>query len=307
MPQADQPAGGIGRQAHTLPRFGAAHHGLEHLLPAHHHAHRAAQFTRGDCSRDRFMGDAQLGAETATNIGCDDPHLVGREAQAVGNFLHVVGQHLIAAVQDQAVALPLRDRGVGLHRGAGVAGGVVFHVDGKGRVAHRLVKVTALNRLAAGWRFHLHTRRGRIERHGIAVGVGIVDRQGQGSVARLLKGLRHHQRHGLAKIFHFRRILLRRLGRHALRRAPRHRRIGDYRDHAVARQHLVAVDLADLALGNAGQHQHAFDAAIDAPFGGIGRRAADLERPFGAIERLADHALTHMVEQVAFVGLVIHV
>ena len=67
---------------------------LEDLLAAHHHADRPSDFLGGDRGRDRFLADAELRSEPASDIARDDPHPVVFDTQRVGEFVDVVVQHL---------------------------------------------------------------------------------------------------------------------------------------------------------------------------------------------------------------------
>ena len=94
MPEPVEPTLAVSGQAKPLCGLAAAHDALEDLLAAHHHADRPSDFLGGDRGCDRFLADAELRSEPASDIARDDPHPVLFDTQRVGEFGDIVVQHL---------------------------------------------------------------------------------------------------------------------------------------------------------------------------------------------------------------------
>ena len=103
------------RQTQPLAGAAAAHRCLEYLRAGHDYAYRPLQFLGRDCSSHRFGCNAQLGPETATDIGGQNTDIFSVDTQGIRKLVTVVFKHLVGAIQCQLVALPLRQGRMWLH------------------------------------------------------------------------------------------------------------------------------------------------------------------------------------------------
>ena len=217
MGEGGQATVGAAPQTDALFGFRPAHDRLEHLLAAHDHTDRASQFLGGNRRGDRLVRDAQLGPEPAADIGRQQMHVLGVDPQAVGQFRHVIGQHLQAAPQGQILAVPFRDRRMRLHRGTGMAGGREGQIDGMRGVAHGLVQIARLDRICGRFRIC-----GVGQELRVAGLVLVFDVQRLCGIGRLLERLGDDQGHRLHRKVDLRNVLLGGLARGALRGTAQH-------------------------------------------------------------------------------------
>ena len=116
------------------------HHG-EHLAPGEHAAHRPVDGPRRQRGDDRVATRRALGAEPATDVLDDDPHLAGIETERGGDPGAAPPRALGRVDHGQVVAVPPRRARVRLHRVVVLRGRGVGHVDGRRRVGEALLDV----------------------------------------------------------------------------------------------------------------------------------------------------------------------
>ena len=290
----------IGSKPQALRRLGAAHDALEDLLARQDDPDRPSEFFRRNRRRDHFFADAQLGAEPAAHEARDQADTVFFHIQRIGQFADVVIQHLQRCVDSQLVAIPLRDCSMRLHRSRCVALGRVSHIDRMSRLGHGPGKIALPDRFVF-LLFALDCL--RVDR--CALVLAIFDGKMLCRIACLFEGFRHDQRDWLAPIADSFRALLRRFVGRALCRAGGELGIVDQCKHTRHGEHRVPVHSRDLTACDRRCHQHAFGAALDRIFGGIGRGASHLRQAFDARDALAEHALLHAIEPIALVRLVL--
>ena len=247
-------------QPQTVAVLGAVTVGGVHLRARQHQPHRPAADSRRRRGEQRVRIDRPLGAETAAQVGGDDP-----DADLLAERLPDAGageDHALGALVQRQRALVLPDGG----------GGV------------RLDRIVVLHRAAVGL---VDPYRGLLERRGSVAADDLVGpvaeivrqerlvehvrhpgdqllrpiahlHQGRG-LLRLLQGLRHDVRDGLPLVVDPRVLhgdespVVRELRRSQLG----HVGVGVDRDHAGMRQRRPAVDLQDLAPGDRAHHQGA--------------------------------------------------
>ena len=202
--------------------------------------------------------------------------------QRVGQFVDVEIEHLIAAAQGQLVAIPAGDGAMRLHRSAIMAGCAIDLINAKGSVGHRLIEITLIQ-LIIFRQVSVGVIRLRIK--GSIAFCFIADVQNIGTMARLFKCLRDHQRDRLAEIIDLLCALRRRFIGAALRGSSQQAVVGNHRAHAILADDGAARHIGHPALGDRGADQHAIEHVGHIPFVGIGCLAGNLERTIGTIHR----------------------
>ncbi len=123
---------------------------MKDLLPCQGDFHRPLELARRDCRQNGVGVDPELAAETATDEGADQPHILNRHLQGCRDDLLSLIEHLVCGVEDQPVAVPHCKCGMGLHHGVALQRRGVGHVDLDGRTGERARKIT--NRTVSGRR-----------------------------------------------------------------------------------------------------------------------------------------------------------
>ena len=136
----------IRTQAEALDGIRAVRRDVKDLLPCQCGFHRPLELPRCDRRQNGIGIDPELGPETATDEGTDQSHVLDRNLQGLGDHLLSLVQHLVCGVEDELVALPHRQRGMGLHHGVTLQWGGVGRVnlhrgagEGAREIAHRAV------------------------------------------------------------------------------------------------------------------------------------------------------------------------
>jgi hypothetical protein len=306
VPDPGEPSVRVEGEAHPLLGFGAAVGNLELPLPGERHHHRPAERLGRHGRRHGLGRDPELRAEAAADEGRENPHLLGRDPQRIGQFLGILRHHLIGAAERHPVALPPGEGRVRFHRGGGHRGGAVGRIERNGGLAQGGLQIPLRRLLLLG---EFGRRLGGVE---LGVGRGLVVHPHQPrGFAGGLEALRHHQREGLAEIGDLGRILRRRLPRHALRRMAHEAGILQHLQHAGNRARRVGGKRSDPAQGHGGPHEDAVSAvgALLGPkarrlFGRIDGPSGHFQRAFRAVDGAPDHLLRHGIQPVTLVGLV---
>ena len=151
--------GPVGRGRGTHPGGHAVPPGGDHrLVHRVEDPHRAAGLA-GDGRGQRLHLGVGLAAEAAAEERHDDPHLVERQPEQHGDLLADQERVLAGGPQGQLAAVPVRDRGVGLHRVLVDGREGVLPLDDHGGVREGAAGIAAPERVAVA---------------GVAIGVGQV-------------------------------------------------------------------------------------------------------------------------------------
>ena len=83
-----------------------------------------------------------------------------------------------------------------------------------------------------------------------------------------------------------------------------HAGVGKDCEHARHRSDVLGAEVAEPAVRHRSADEDAVGETVGQHLGGVGRTTGDLEPALGAVERLTEHALHHVVEAVALIGRV---
>src|SRR6266480_5374077 len=114
MADGENPAVAISAKAKALDGIRTVRGDVKYLLPRQREFHRPLELSRGDRCQYRIGIDPELAAETAADEGADQPHTLDRHFQGRRDDLLSLIEHLVRGVKDQLVAVPRRERRVGL-------------------------------------------------------------------------------------------------------------------------------------------------------------------------------------------------
>ena len=87
---------------------------------------------RGERRGHGLVADPQFGAEATSHERGQKMHILWVDPKSIGQFIHIVFEHLVRPAQGQLVAVPLRDRGVGFHCRRAMSAGAIGFVHGVG-------------------------------------------------------------------------------------------------------------------------------------------------------------------------------
>ena len=148
VPEAGQPAILVCGQPDALGGFGPAHDALEHLLARQYDPHRTAKLHCGKRGGNHVFADAQLRSEPATHEARDQANLAFVQPHCIGELGDIVVQHLQRGMDRQAFSIPLRDRGMRLHRCRGVPLGREGDVHAVRGLRHSMRQIALMDGLA---------------------------------------------------------------------------------------------------------------------------------------------------------------
>ncbi len=281
----------IGTQAKALDGIRAVCRDVEDLLPRQRDFHRPLELPRRDRRQYRIGIDPELAAETAADEGADQPHILDRNFQGGRDDLLPLIEHLVCGVKDQLVALPHRERRVGLHHGVALQGRGVGHVElhRRGRECAREVTHGTIGRcpIALMWNARLIEVSAKCV---FSTRTIVFDVDQVGRRPGLLKTFRDHKGNRLAVARHFG------PGKHRMRLAViagalRGRvAMGEDQDDARRLLRSTRIDRFDFSLSDR-RFDHKAVQRVLLHLIGVARAAGDFQSSVDAVERLADDAL----------------
>ena len=173
------------------------------------------------------------------------------DPKGVGQFIHIVFEHLVRPAQGQLVAVPLRDRGVGFHRRRAMPACAIGFVHGVGGLRQGGVQITL------GGLFFLRC----LDLCRFQVGDRIVGRDlkldHMGRMAGLLERIGDHQTHGLTDIGNLAVRLHRCFVRGALGGITQEGLAVEHTAHPIQLADRLGVQAGDLTARDRGAHQNA--------------------------------------------------
>ena len=229
---------------------------VEDLLTRERRLHRPVELACRDCGQNGVGIDPKLGAKTTADVGADQPDVLDWNLEGPGDRVAPLIQHLVGSVKDEVVAVPHRERGVGLHHGLALqrrgVSDVELHGSGSksaGEIAHcavgrgaflrdaRLTQAAAQG-VSSGRAviFHAHKVRG---------GCGFLESLGhhEGDRQAVIEDLRACE-HGVGRVM----IACALLGRIS---------IGQHQDHARRSLRRTRIDRLDSSLADRRFHEDA--------------------------------------------------
>ena len=245
-----------------------------------------------------------LPPKSAADEGADQSHLLDRNFQGPRDRLLSLVQHLVCGVEDELVALPHRQCGMGLHHGVTLQWGCVGDVDlhrgageGAREIAHRAVGCRSILWVWNSRQIEVGAERIFSVRAIVSYVHQIRSRPG------LLKSFSDHESNRLAVTRDFRsrkhRVGLAVIAC-ALRRGVSMREDQNYSGRVLRR---ACVDRFDLALSDRSFDHKAVQRVVALlHLIGVARAAGDLQPAVDTIERLADNALRTDIEGIGADG-----
>ena len=291
----------IRAQAEALDRIRAVCRDMKYLLSCQRGFHWPHELARRNRRQNGIGIDPELAAESAADEGTDKSHVLNGNFQGPRDSLLSLAQHLVRGVEDELVALPHRERGMGFHHRVTLQGRGVSHVElhrsrseGAREITHRTIgrhrdslwNADAIQiipeHVLSGQPiiFHAHQVRG---------------------CPGLLEGFRDHEGDRLAVTRHLR-TGEHRMGLMVIACALRGRiSVREDQNNSGRFFRRPCIDRFDLALADRGfDHIAVCRVRSLQHLIRINRPAGDLQPPVHTVKRLAENTLRSDVERIAF-------